>query len=74
MRPRRATFRKRFGQRVKHLRQQRKLTQIELADALGFSRSYLAEVETGKRNPSLDNVKAIADGLRVSMSKLFDKL
>jgi transcriptional regulator with XRE-family HTH domain len=69
-----ATFRKRFGQRVKHLRQQRKLTQIELAEELGFSRSYLAEIETGRRNPSLETVKTISDGLGVSLAKLFDRL
>lgn len=69
-----ATFRKRFGQRVKQLRQQRNLTQVELAEELGFARTYLAEIETGKRNPSLDQLKALADGLKVTMVKLFEKV
>lgn len=63
-----------FGNRLRTLRKQRGWTQAEMADILGLDRSYLAEVEAGKRNPCLLNLKVIADGLRVSLSALFSRL
>ncbi len=32
------------------------ITQQQLADALGISRTYLSEIEAGRANPSLDLV------------------
>ena len=37
-----------------------------------MSRSYLAEVETGKRNISGVNIERISDGLDVSVRDFFD--
>jgi transcriptional regulator with XRE-family HTH domain len=45
-----------------------------MADVLGLDRSYLADVERGKRNICLLNLKVIADGLEISVSKLFSRL
>jgi transcriptional regulator with XRE-family HTH domain len=38
---------------------------------LGIDRSYLSGIETGKRDPSLRIMKAVADGFGMSMSELF---
>lgn len=59
-----------LGSRVQALRKQKGLTQEALAHGVGLGRSYIAEIETGRRNPSLDSLKLIADGLGVSLSKL----
>ncbi len=59
-----------LGKRVQALRKQKGLTQEDLAEAVGLGRSYLAEIESGRRNPSLDSLKIIALGLDVSLSKL----
>ncbi len=45
-----------------------------MADILGLDRSYLADVERGKRNISILNLKVIADGFEVSMSQMFSRL
>lgn len=45
-----------------------------MADVLGLDRSYLAEIEEGKRNLCLLNIKVIADGFKVSLGKLFSRL
>ena len=45
-----------------------------MADILGLDRSYLADVERGKRNICLLNLQVIADGLKISISQLFTKL
>ncbi|MHB8303741.1 MAG: helix-turn-helix domain-containing protein [Acidobacteriaceae bacterium] len=63
-----------FGERLRHLRKRRGWTQAEMADILGLDRSYLADVERGKRNICLLNLQVIADGLKISISQLFTKL
>jgi len=64
----------RFGQRLRHLRKKNGWTQAELADRLGLDRSYVGEIEQGKRNPCLLNLEIIADGFRISLARLFSRL
>jgi len=45
-----------------------------MTDLLAMNRGYLSELETGKRDPSRSILKKIADGLSVSLSKLFEGL
>ena len=59
-----------FGRRVRALRIERGWTQVEMADLLAMDRSYLSEVESGKRDPSLTMLKQLADGLTTSISEL----
>lgn len=59
-----------FGKNVRKMREERGLTQEGLAFMAGFSRSYYSELELGKRNPSLLNIKKLADALNVSASSL----
>ena len=64
----------RFGSRVRSLRKRAGFTQAEFAEYLGLDRSYIAEIETGKRNPCLVNMEVIAKGFGVSLSQLFFKI
>lgn len=61
-----------IGLRIKDLRAAVGVSQEELAYEIDMARSYLAEVETGKRNVSIRNLEKIAAGLRVSLSQLFE--
>lgn len=70
--PERSQMLKHFGARLKQLRQTAGLTQEELAEAAGFSRSYYTEIETGKRNVSLLNLQRLARCLNLSVSELVD--
>lgn len=63
-------FLKHFGERLRDLRMAKKLTQEELAVAADFSRSYYTEIETGKRNVSLLNLRRLATCLDVKLSDL----
>ena len=65
-------IRARIGIRVKELRDARKLSQDSLAYSINMSRSYLAEVETGKRKVSIQNIVRITEGLDVSVKEFFD--
>jgi len=63
-------IRVRLGNRIRALRQERGWTQVEMAEMLGVDRSYLSEIETGKKDPSLRVLKTIADGFGLSLSQL----
>lgn len=60
-----------FGQRVRKLRLERCLSQEELADKCGLHRTYISDVELGKRNVSLENIARIAESLEISLPDLF---
>ena len=64
----------RFGNRLRQLRKQRGWTQAEMADLFGLDRSYLAEIEEGKRNVCLLNLTVIADGFGLTLSRLFSRV
>jgi transcriptional regulator with XRE-family HTH domain len=40
----------RFGLRLKTLRKKRGWTQVEMAERLGIDRSYISDMERGKKN------------------------
>lgn len=62
----------RFGQRVKTLRLQAGLSQEAFADKCGLDRTYISGIERGVRNPTLEVIGVIADGLGVEFKYLFD--
>ena len=63
-------IRVRLGNRVRNLRQRRAWTQVEMAEMLGVDRSYLSEIENGKKDPSLRVLKTLADGFKMQLSQL----
>ena len=60
-----------IGTHIKELRKEKKMTQFELAAAAEISRSYLADVEAGRYNPSLETLSKLAQALGVEVSALF---
>jgi transcriptional regulator with XRE-family HTH domain len=64
----------RLGDRIRNLRKKRGWTQVEMAEKVGIDRSFLADVERGKRNVSILNLDLMAQGLNVSLSQLFSRL
>jgi XRE family aerobic/anaerobic benzoate catabolism transcriptional regulator len=59
-----------FGTRVADLRKQRGLTREELARRSKLSARFLADVEGGKGNLSLNKLAALSEGLHISPSLL----
>ena len=66
--------RKNVGQRVRALREESNLTQEQLALMTGVGRSYLAKVEAGNRNATIDSMEKVALGLGVTLGQLFEGL
>lgn len=59
-----------LGKRIKELRKEKSITQIDLAAKIGIDRSYLGFIERGERNVSFDVMAKIAEALGVSMNEL----
>ena len=59
-----------LGDRIRQDRNEKKLSQEEMADLCGFDRTYISLVERGKRNLSFSNLCVFADSLNVSLSDL----
>lgn len=57
---------------VKLWREERGLTQQELAEWVGISKPYLSQIETGKRQGTLETMAAIAKALAVPLDVLVD--
>ena len=64
-------IRERFGFAVRSRRESLELTQEELAGKAGIHRTYLADIERGKRNVSLVNIERIAAALAWRLAELF---
>lgn len=54
-----------FALNLRDWRQQREMSQGELADKIGSSLSYISLLERGKRTPSLEVIERAADALGV---------
>lgn len=59
-----------FAERLKELRKEGHLTQVELAKRLGIGQSSYADWERGKKNPTQENLVKIAQILDVSIDYL----
>lgn len=62
-----------FSERFKMLRGSRKLSQQELADELGTSKSSVNMYERGEREPGIEMLETIADFFNVDMDYLLGK-
>jgi transcriptional regulator, XRE family len=60
-----------YGQVVRKIRLEKGISQETLADLSGLHRTYMSDVELGKRNVSLENIDRIANALDVSISEIF---
>lgn len=62
-----------FSDRFKQLRTERRLSQQNLADQLGISKSSVNMYERGEREPGLEAIEAIADFFNVDVDYLMGR-
>ena len=61
-----------IGQRIKELREKVDMSQKDLAYSADLDRSYIASVESGKRNVSIVNIEKIAKALNITVKEFFN--
>jgi transcriptional regulator with XRE-family HTH domain len=59
-----------LGRAVRLIREERSISQVQLAADTGFTQSWLSQIEHGRRNPSWNNAVRLADGLGVGIAEL----
>ena len=64
----------RFGRRVRQLRQARAMTQMEVAVHFGIDRTFISDVERGRKSCCLPTLEVFALGFGVSISDLMRNL
>ena len=58
------------GENIRRIRQERCLTLKQLGDMVGVSEAYIRAYETGRRNPKIKSLEAIAQALAVNVEVL----
>lgn len=64
-------YNKKIGNTVFKMRKKRKISQEQLSELANIHRTYLSDVEGGKRNITITVLKKIVDGLDLDMSSFF---
>lgn len=64
----------RFGVRLRTLRHERNLTQLRMSIEFGIDRSYISDVERGRKAISLPMLEVIALGMKMTLSDLLQDI
>lgn len=62
----------RLGQKIKKIREQKNIKQVDLANALEYDRSNMSRLESGRVNPRFTTLIKVAQELNVSLPELLD--
>jgi transcriptional regulator with XRE-family HTH domain len=65
---------KRFGHRIRRLRNDQNISQITLSEKIGIDRAYLSLLENGRKEACLRVIEMLAIGLNVPLGKMFKDL
>ncbi|MDQ6762192.1 MAG: helix-turn-helix domain-containing protein [Bacteroidota bacterium] len=65
-------IKEKIGQRIRSLRKELKLSQEALALKSEVDRTYVTDVENGRRNVSIEILERIIKALEVSFSEFFN--
>lgn len=60
----------RFGVRLRQLRRERNMTQLRVAVEFGIDRTFISDVERGRKSISLPMLEVLALGFQLSLSEL----
>lgn len=60
-----------FGERLKQMREEKGISQKELADKAEIDRTYMSKLESDSSNPSYDKITKICESLGISLADFF---
>ena len=61
-----------IGQRIRELRNEIGISQEALANKAEIDRTYVTDVENGRRNISIENIEKLVIALQISLKDFFD--
>ena len=67
-------IRKKFGKRIKELRQSKNLSQEALAHLAELDRTYIPSIEKGERNVSIEVIQKLSFSFEIKISELLKGL
>ena len=67
-----ATLRKKFGQQLRAIRAQRRMSQEKFAEVLDISVDFLSLIERGVSAPSFETLERMSKRLRMPVAELFN--
>lgn len=62
-----------FAKRLKNIREEKGITQAELAQKVDLQTAAISHFETGQRKPSFENLKKLANALNISIDYLMGR-
>ena len=64
----------RLGKRLRTLRKQQGWTQVYMAEHIGLDRSFISDLEDGKKEVCIRNLDVLADAFGLTLSQLLTRL
>lgn len=65
-------LKEKIGQRIKEIRMfNLKVSQDELATKIGWDRTFLSKVESGKQNITIENLNLVCNALDITLADFF---
>ncbi len=64
----------RFGKRLRQLRKSRGWTQVYMAEHVGIDRSFISDLENGKKEICLRNLEVLAIAFDMTISQLMSRV
>ena len=66
-------IKEKIGNRIKAIRIFKlKISQEELANKVGWDRSFLSRVESGKQNLTIENLSALCSAMNITLAYFFN--
>lgn len=66
------TYLKKLGERIKQLRLEKGMRQVDLSEKIGIEDSALRRIESGRVNSSINMLRKIAKGLEMNIISLLN--
>ena len=64
----------RLGKRLRMLRKQREWTQVYMAEHVGMDRSFISDLENGRKEICIRNLELLATAFGMTISKLMSRV
>jgi transcriptional regulator with XRE-family HTH domain len=65
-------IKQKVGERIKYLRNDKNISQEEMANTAGMARGFISGVETGKRNITVETLGKILEVLEINYADFFN--